>query len=457
MILFLTFLLFQILVTNIGVGILRTISFTKRDAIESLAIGYLIGAVVFSFYIFLILIVGGSLSSLSVGVYLILGTTGTVYLIGKRGAKNYLSRECFLPFKISDGWKKTSFIQKGLISLMGVFLCFKLLLGLWFVFNAPAYFDDAIYNWNIRAKNIYFEKFLNFNPENKEISFLGGGRYFYPFFTVTYKAGLSQFMGQWHEGYANTLHYFTFLVLIVLFFVSAYKYSEGDLFITSVFTFIAASTPLAFFHSFTAHADMITGLFFILTLIYFVNYLKNQEISELILSGIFLFGTAFTKNEGLVLIFSSVSFTAIIFVFLWKDRRILIPLIIAFVLMLPHNLLRIMYNLKPNAGIDTSIGYHKYTVTMFKIVMTEWGHANILWFLVPVILFLFLWYALGKREVQFTAIVLFLTGFLILFTYSFTTNFVFLQDQTSANRELMLYSFPLVYFLMMLTNTKRIK
>mgnify|MGYP001598415435 FL=1 len=337
MILFLTFLLFQILLTNIGVGILRAIGFPKRDAIESLAIGYLIGAVVFSFYIFLILILGGSLSSLSVGIFLILGTTGTVYLIGKKGAKNYLSSECFLPFKISDGWKKVSTIQKGLISLMGVFLCFKLSLGLWFVFNAPAYFDDAISNWNIRAKNIYFEKFLNFNPENKEMSFLGGGRYFYPFFTVTYKAGLSQFIGQWHEGYVNVFHFITFIILIVIFLLKAYEYSEGDFFLASVFTFIASSTPLAFFHSFTAHTDMIIGIFFLLTLIYFIDYIRKKEISELFLSGIFLFGATFTKNEGLVLIFSSVSAAALIFTFLWRDWRLLIPSAIAFVIMLPHN------------------------------------------------------------------------------------------------------------------------
>src|SRR3989338_35291 len=458
MILFLTFLLFQILVTNIGVGILRVISFIKRDDIESLAIGYLIGAVAFSFYIFLILIAGGSLSSLSVGMFFIVGTGGTVYLIGKRGAKNYLSQECFLPFKISDGWKKTSTIQKGLISLMGVFICFKLFLGLWFIFNAPAYFDDAITHWNIRAKNIYFEKFLNFNPENKEMSFLGGSIFHYPFFLVTYKAGLSLFIGQWHEGYANIFHFITFIILIMIFFLKSYEYSEGNIFITTVFTFMAASAPLAFFHSFTAHGDMITGIFFVLSLIYLVDYIRKNEMKELILSGIFLFGATFTKNEGLVLIFSSISLTAIIFAFLWKDWRLLIPSTIAFALLLPHNLMRLFYNLRLNPIADDSIGYHKHTVKIFSIVMTEWGHSNILWYIVPAILILFLRYAIQKKEIKFTFVALFLVGVLIFFTFGFTASFTDnFKNQMAVNRTLMMYSFSLVYFLMMLTNTKRIK
>ncbi len=454
MILFLTFLLFQILMTNIGVVILRAISFTKRNAIESLAIGYLIGAVVFSFYIFLILIAGGSLSSLSVGIFFIVGTGGIVYLIGKGGIKNYLSWEYLLPSKILESWKKTSSIQKGLISLMGVFLCFKLLLGLWFVFNAPAYFDDAI-TWNTRAKNIFFEKFLNFNQENKEMSFLGGSTSHYPFFIVTYKAGLSVFIGQWHEGYANIFHLTTFIVLIIIFFLKSYEYSEGNLLITSAFSFIASSTPLAFFHSFTAHGDMITGIFFVLTLIYFVDYIRKNTLNSLILSGIFLFGATFIKNEGLVLIFSSISLTAIIFAFLWKDWRLLIPSTIAFVLLLPHNLIRLLYNLRLNPIADNSIGYHKHTVRIFNIVMTEWGHSNILWYIAPAILILFLRNAIQKKEIKFTLVALFLVEVLIFFTFGFTASFTDnFKNQMAVNRTLMVYSFSLVYFLMMLTNTK---
>jgi hypothetical protein len=173
-------------------------------------------------------------------------------------------------------------------------------------------------------------------------------------------------------------------------------------------------------------------------------------------SGIFLFGATFTKNEGLVLIFSSISLTAIIFAFLWKDWRFLIPSIIAFVLLLPHNLMRLFYNLRLNPITDNFTVYHKYTVRIFSIVMTEWGHSNILWYITPAILILFLRYAIQKKEIKFTFVVLFLVGVLIFFTFGFTASFTDnFKNQMAVNRTLMMYSFSLVYFLMMLTNIQR--
>lgn len=456
------FLLSQLLITASGSGLLSLIGWRGKTSIELICVSFLVGITGLSVLLFVLLIATVPLSSMLVWGILLTGT-GTAGFLAYRGKKtaflveeNNTNTPTFAS-SLASMWIKTSLLKKILFVLMAASLLFKLIMALWFVLSTPPYFDDAIVNWNIRGKAIFYEHGIYFDKTRTDVSFVAGGTFaHYPLLAPIVKAGEAAFMGEWKENYLNTLHLFTFIAFIGIFWAHLLR-KTADLFISLLFPFLFASSPVLFFHTFSAFSDLLVGILLASSLLFFVEWVeqntedKNGSLPVLVLSGILLFGACSTKNEGLVIGFTSISAAAFFFAVKEKNWRYLIPSATAFILLLPSTVIRILFDLPLNPVPINTFSYHDGTFVMILDMMVNWGHHNIFWYAAP----LFLLFFLGKTQrnkpaVQFAGIAVAVFISMLVFTFGWTSSHAWLVNQTTINRSLMQYSASFIVFLSLL-------
>ncbi|MDP7477416.1 MAG: hypothetical protein QF442_03130, partial [Candidatus Peribacteraceae bacterium] len=117
--------------------------------------GFVLGCVLTTYLIFLTEVIGiGSFSFLSMLLtqLVLFGVLGGLYW--KNRSK--LTANCQLPTANSSPWKPW---QKIVTGILGVWILLKLISG-FILLMGPAYYDDTISNWNIRAKAFYHHQEL---------------------------------------------------------------------------------------------------------------------------------------------------------------------------------------------------------------------------------------------------------------------------------------------------------
>jgi len=453
------FILSQLLISVSGSGLLSLIGWRATNLLEFICTSFLVGIAGFYFILFVLMIVSVPLSLMLVWGILLIGTGLAVFLAfrDKQPALLVEGINPSMPNLLVSLWTTTSVLKKILIVLMAVSLMFKLIMSLWFVLATPPYFDDAIGNWNIRGKAIFYEQGIYFDKSRTDVSYIAGGNLIhYPLLPPLVKAGEAAFVGEWVENFLNTLHLFTLIAFMSIFWTRLLR-KTADLFSSLLFPFLIASSPVLFFHSFAAFSDLLVGILLALSLLYFTEWVEqnteniNGAIPTLVLSGIMLFAACSTKNEGFVFGFTSISTAALIFAAKERNWRYMLPSTIAFVLLLPSIIMRILFDLSLSPVPNDSFSYHEGTFAQIIDVMVNFGHHNIFWYVVPMLLLFFLGKnQRNKRSVQFAGIVVTVFFSLLIFTFGWTSSHAWLANQTTINRSLMQYSASLIVFLSLL-------
>lgn len=442
------FIIFHILLAAGGYSVLRAVGYECRSFTEKLCYGLLAGFPLYSLIVFTMLILRAPLTPVIAWLPLAAMLAPIVHLnINK---KRPIVTEQTPAFDAAHNgiWRRATVAEKLFVVSMVSILLFKFLVAGWFIFNTPPYFDDAMNNWNIRAKNIFYEGGIFFDPTATDVSFLGGPMANYPFLHVAYKSALAVVLGGWSEGCLNMIHLLLPTAATVLFAVRLFGIS-GSLFLSALFPFMFASIPLSFFHLFTSYSDSTVGIYSMLTILCFADWFERKHPGALFAAGLFMFGAAFAKNDGIVIVWCSLTTVSAIYAFAWRDWKLALPSITSFLLLLPNSVMRLIFHLplNPLRGPDDGFFYRRGSAEAFIEVLFDYGHAGIFWFVVPALFLFFGRRAFQSRRDIFAGSALLLMFVMILFTFLFTPASEFLFNQMTVNRALMYFSAPLTLYL----------
>ncbi len=372
--------------------------------------GFVLGCVLTTYLIFLTEVIGiGSFSFLSMLLtqLVLFGVLGGLYW--KNRSK--LTANCQLPTANSSPWKPW---QKIVTGILGVWILLKLISG-FILLMGPAYYDDTISNWNIRAKAFYHhqELILELEPNS------GTGISSYPQAIPIQKAWLAHLNGGWHEGLVNSLHILWYLAGLSLVFFSLRRLM--DLQWSLMGTYILASIPLYLMHGSSVYGDCFLSVIVFLTLSWLFFATRSKEsnrMSYIKLSAIAAGLLVYTKSEAMLLHLPPLAVLVIGLLILGgltasqKRSTIAWYCISVCAVLIPWTLFKLVNNLgfgnaKDVSGITSDIEWHAGVLR--AIGLNTFLEGN--WALLPALFFGLL---IFKWKSAFRTHLIILTGFTLM-------------------------------------------
>ncbi|MBT4119955.1 MAG: hypothetical protein HOG89_00550 [Candidatus Peribacter sp.] len=259
---------------------------------ERAVAGFVLGGIFTTFTIFLTEITGiGSFSFLSMLVtqLVLMMILGGLYWKNKEK----LTANCQL-ITDNSSWKPWQKIATGILS---VWILAKLVSGI-ILLSGPAYFDDTLSNWNIRAKAFYHHQELILELEPGKGTGIGS----YPQSVPLLKTWLAHLNGEWHEALANSLHILWYLSALVLVYFAIRRLLNTKWALLG--TYILASVPLYTMHGASAYGDCFLSvvIFLALSWVFFAAKSEGQErMSFIKLGSIAAALLVYTKSEAILL------------------------------------------------------------------------------------------------------------------------------------------------------------
>lgn len=271
--------------TLIGWLLLRIVegSTPVLDRIERWIAGFVLGPIFVTFIIFLTEITGiGNLSFLSMLITHIV-LLCSLFIVHWKFTRP-ITIHYLLPTTNSAQWQPW---QKVTALILGIWFVLKLVAG-WIILIGPAYFDDTIKNWNLRAKAFTLNKELVLEA----ISGLDRGIGSYPPSIPLIKTWLVSLNGGWHEGLANGIHLLWYIAAIALVFYMLRR--TLSVWWSLVGAYILSALPLYLMHGSVAYADLCLSLVILLAVGWmWLGYFRLSAVATGLL--------VFTKNEALML------------------------------------------------------------------------------------------------------------------------------------------------------------
>lgn len=395
--------------------------------------GFVLGGIFTTYIIFLTEITGiGSFSFVSMLVtqLVLLIILGGLYFKNRKNLlTNHESRITNSPWKL---WQK---ITTGILA---VWFFIKLLSGMIFL-SGPAYFDDTISNWNIRAKAFYHHQELILEV----IPGKGTGIGSYPQSVSLLKTWLTHLNGGWHEGLANSIHILWYISALSLMFFALRRLMSLQWALLG--TYILSSVPLYLVHGSSAYGDCFLSvvIFLALSWVFFAAISKKTKRLSFIKLGAVAAGLlVYTKSEALLLHLPPIAVIIIGLLFIGgfsaSEKKTTLVWYISCVsaVLIPWITFKWMNNLAFGNAKDVSgmtLEWHEGVLR--AIGLNTFWEGN--WNLLPV---LFLGLVIAKWRSAFRSHLIILTGFFFMVVigqlpiYMFTALHVEALNQTGYAR-----------------------
>lgn len=258
--------------------------------LERSALGFLLGTTGGMFLVFLLSLAGMPLNRISIGC--VLALLFAAGIIVQRSTRATASPSPFV--------QAGTLLRKTRIAawILGIICTLKVaFLAVTFALT-PAYFDDTVSNWNLRAKVYFYEGHYTVTlPEglNQEISS-------YPPAIPLLKTTLAVINGAWSEPLANSVHVLWYLAVLALLFCALRRFLPLGWSLFGTYLFVAIPLPLL--HGVNAYGDMFLSahvLAAVMLLLWSMREDGDARRKLLILAALFGSLLAFTKNEGLLI------------------------------------------------------------------------------------------------------------------------------------------------------------
>lgn len=321
----------------------------------------------------------------------------------------------------------------GVVTLTILFFLFiKIASSFWQVLHIPTFEFDAWNNWNLRAKVIYTEQGI---PLDKSDPFyLGGGIKSYPLNDGLWKVWVADMIGEWNENLTGLTSVVFYVVLLGLFYFFLPETWSRVWKIGA--TYLLASLPFLYFHSFIPYADLEFAVYLFLAVVSFFKLTPHlssptsgEELKEggrfwLWLSAVSLALAIWTKNEGFAVVLPVIF--AIVTIFLAAKklsiRDYLRYWLAVIVITAPWLLFKFVNKLELLSG-DSSTFHVVYNSSFLGEIWQSIfirSHFNFLWLLVFVLIIFKakkIWQDVPLRflTIMLVALFLFYNG-IILFT-----------------------------------------
>jgi hypothetical protein len=301
---------------------------SETSLIERIILGFGIGMGLVTYEIFLMGVVGIPFSLSIIAAGQVIFSLLMIFLIYYSGRQlgSLLSRAPGSAF--FDGAAR----PRGLYLFVSIFLLGWIAIKVVLVFHEgmtrPMFSWDTWANWAAGAKFFFYQKGL-FLERGSEHFFGDGYRAFlgHPLHTTLLQVWTALWLGEFHEAYVKLWNSFYFLATLGLFFFFLKR--ESSWFYALLMTFFLSTIPLLTFHGTSGYAELPLAFYSLVAALLFFRYMKSADRGLLALSGVSLAMGIMTKNEGLFFVVA-VGFT--LFLFLIFTRRKFFANILWFVL-----------------------------------------------------------------------------------------------------------------------------
>ncbi len=167
----------------------------------------------------------------------------------------------------------------------------KVSFALWQLLRTPLYFDDALTHWAGRSRALYGG--VNWSLDPRSPVWLGydeAARH-YPLLTIVWRAETA-LCGGWDDLIARADGLLFFLATIATVWLAVLHFSQARWF-AALAAFMVAAVPLQAWHAAAGYSDIGVEAFAVAALAALLR-------REWLLAGVLAAGTAWTKNDGLV-------------------------------------------------------------------------------------------------------------------------------------------------------------
>lgn len=190
----------------------------------------------------------------------------------------------------------------------------KLIFAAWQLTRVPLYFDDASTHWAGRARALFSGFNWSLDPNSPvRLGVRGGlGHPQYPLMLIVWRAESAVVNGSWDDFLARADGWFFLLVIVATVWFAVWQFSQTRWF-AALAAFATAAVPHFAWHAAAGYSDIAVAAFAIAALAALLR-------GEWGLGGILAAGSAWAKNDGLVLVLPAM-FVASLLLPRWGERR----------------------------------------------------------------------------------------------------------------------------------------
>lgn len=346
-------------------------------------------------------------------------------------------------FKWPKNLKTGEIVLVLLLAIQLTFLFFN-------VVSRPTINFDSLAMWSFKAKNLYYEKGIDFNPDSA-VYLGGGGHINYPWLIPLSQFWLHEILGEYNDLITNFVFFFYFVFIIILFYYFIRKYASR--FASLLFAFIFSTMPLIFYHSYNGYADLPLGYYNLVAFVLLFFWIESRKKKDLILSAIFFGIASWVKMEALFFIVSAL---LIFSYYLFSNRtaesqlkKILKFLLGVLIVIWPI----LFFNFKYRLGIsnvEPGMGFHpEIFKNLFESLFIS-GNWNIWWFIVLMIFIINIKDIFTDKKLLFGWLYLFIVLGEFMAVYLFTNDYQYAVNQTAISRNIITL-LPITVFLVGIT------
>lgn len=443
------FLLILSLVVPILIGYLLISIIARRSSIRALerfALSFLIGSGLFSFSMFILGMVRLPIGTVNILIPWVVISFALAIIASKDrlvvfDLKGFVDTIGGL---LTLRWYETVFLL-----LISARVCYSFIESL----IKPVWGCDSFTTWSMRAKIFYFESGLSINGFKGYL--LGSGHTDYPINTSLLETWIAKVLGKWDDLLIKAIFPIFFLCLLVIFYYSLRRLLPR--FQSLVGTYLLTALPLLVLHSTAEYADLPVTVYYISALLFFIRYAKDQEKGDFIIFSLLSALAAWTKFEGLMLIF--VSFILLL-VFMLHNKRTLkanirdIAAYSAFIasLSLPWYIFKSIVgvpSVMPLPQISNMFKYLPRIPIIINYLISRdflYGQWEIAWFVLIVVLISS--FARKKSIENVYSLIALSSSITLFFLIYFLTGFYsYLLDGTAGHRNTMIYMPIIIYYI----------
>lgn len=260
---------------------------------------------------------------------------------------------------------------------------------------------------------------------------------------------MSLCIGSWHD-IAVKIFFPIFFACIIVLLYSSLRRTNSRIH-SLAFSFLFSSIPLAVYHGAIAYADLPIALFYTASVIFLYRYIKENNMPFLFLSAVLAAIAAWTKNEGLPLLFINM---AILLSFYFKAESLgakqKIKLSAAYMIIgissfLSWDIFKRFAGFPASADHMPRISELLANSDRLSVIITRFfermffsGNWHVLWLAVLLAVLFNFRKAFSFPRLALTA-ALGLNILLLGFIYYSTSSYRFLLDGTALNRTLLIF------------------
>lgn len=318
------------------------------------------------------------------------------------------------------------------------FIVEKAVFIIWQLVDTPLYFDDAMRHWAGRGRSLYSAVNWSFNPEDD--TFLGFTGYkHYPLAIPIWRALTATLAGEWNDIIARADGLLFYLSIPASVWLVCWRFSRQR-WLAAAAVFTISALPMQVWQAASGYADIAVEAFALAALAALLR--KDWWVAGLLAAA-----AGWTKNDGLVLFIPSLTVTAFLLQYKFKDiffmeflkkghRKPILSFFLGLATLLPWMIFKFAYSLRLSPGGQVLDFHRDGLLLIWKFVFMGPTHS-IFWLFVLTIFIFSLIPLLKDPTGRALVASLLISFFAVLFVFSCTEAYKWLANEGTIHRSML--------------------